>query len=209
MDNWLENVPSVLFAWYPGEQGGNGLADVIFGKANPAGRLPITFVQSSGQYPEDFYSLTDEIEYKEGVFVGYRYFDRSDEEVLFPFGYGLSYTDFNYSNLDVSISKKGGKNVVTVKADVENTGSMNGDEVVQLYVHDEKSSVDRPEKELKGFKRISLKTGEKKTVEFTLGDDAFAFWDDNKKQWTVEPGEFELLLGASSADIRLEEKINL
>jgi beta-glucosidase len=204
MDNWLDNVLSVLFAWYPGEQGGNALADVIFGKQSPAGRLPITFAKSSNQYPDDFYSLTDEIEYKEGVFVGYRYFDKYNKEVLFPFGHGLSYTKFDYSNPDVSVSEKSGEYLVTVKVDIKNTGSKNGDEVVQLYVHDKKASVERPEKELKGFKRIALKSGEKKTVEFTLGDDAFAFWDDTKKQWTVEPGEFEILVGASSADIRLK-----
>lgn len=209
MDNWLDNAPSVLFAWYPGEQGGNGIADIVFGKENPAGRLPITFAKSSDQYPEDFYSLTDEIEYKEGVFVGYRYFDRYDKEVLFPFGYGLSYTTFNYSNLDVSVTKKSGKRVVTVKADIENTGSRDGDEVVQLYVHDAEASVDRPEKELKGFQRISLKSGEKKTLEFALTDDAFSFWDDDAKKWVLEPGIFEILAGSSSKDIRLIEQIEL
>ena len=209
MDNWLDNVPSVLFAWYPGEQGGNGIADIVFGKENPAGRLPITFVKSSDQYPEDFYSLTDDIEYKEGVFVGYRYFDKYKEKVLFPFGYGLSYTRFEYSNMDVSVSQKGGKNVITVKADIDNAGSRDGDEVVQLYVHDSEASVERPEKELKGFQRISLKSGEKKTLEFTLEDDAFAFWNDIEKQWTIEPGAFEILVGASSADIRLKKKIEL
>lgn len=209
MDNWLENVPSVLFAWYPGEQGGNALADVIFGKQNPAGRLPITFAKSSDEYSKDFYSLTEESDYKEGIYVGYRYFEKYHKKVLFPFGYGLSYTNFNYSNLNVSVSEKGGKNKVMVKADIENTGKKDGDEVVQLYVHDIEASVDRPGKELKGFKRISLKRGEKKTVEFTLDNNAFAFWNDTKKQWTVEPGKFEILMGASSADIRLRKTINL
>lgn len=207
MDNWLHNVPSVLFAWYPGEQGGNALADVVFGKQNPAGRLPITFAKSSTQYPEDFYSLTDEIEYKEGIYVGYRYFDKYKKEVLFPFGYGLSYTTFEYSNLKISELKKDGKNEVLVKVDIENTGERDGDEVVQLYIHDEKASVERPEKELKGFKRIAIKSGEKKTVEFKLGDDAFAFWSEIEKKWTIEPGEFEILVGASSADIRLKATV--
>ena len=203
MDSWLHNVPALLYAWYPGEQGGNALADVVFGKVNPAGRLPITFAKSSDQYPDDFYSYTDEIVYDEGVFVGYRYFDKYNKEVLFPFGYGLSYTDFDYSNLDVSVTEKDGENAVIVKAEIKNTGNTNGDEVVQLYIYDKKASVERPEKELKEFRRISLKSGEKKTVEFSLENDAFAFWDDSKKQWTVEPGEFEILVGASSADIRL------
>jgi beta-glucosidase len=207
MNNWLDNVPSVLFAWYPGEQGGNALADIVFGKQNPAGRLPITFAKSADQYPEDFYSLTDEIDYKEGIYVGYRYFDKYKKEVLFPFGYGLSYTTFEYSNLKISELKKNGKNELLVKVDIENTGKVDGDEVVQLYVNDEKASVDRPEKELKGFQRISLKSGEKKTIDFTLGDDAFAFWSEIEKKWTIEPGEFEILTGASSADIRLKATV--
>ncbi|WP_319589317.1 glycoside hydrolase family 3 C-terminal domain-containing protein [uncultured Draconibacterium sp.] len=209
MDNWLENIPALLYAWYPGEQGGNALADILFGNENPAGRLPITFAKSSDQYPADFYSLTDDIEYKEGIYVGYRYFDKYNKKVLFPFGYGLSYTSFRYSNLDISVSEKEGKTVVNVKADIENTGKRDGDEVIQLYVHDKEASVDRPEKELKGFKRISLKSGEKKTIEFTLGDDAFAFWNDTRKKWQVEPGKFEIRVGKSSTDIQLEGFIEL
>lgn len=209
MENWLENVPSVLYAWYPGEQGGNAMADVLFGEVNPAGRLPITFVTSMDQYPEDFYSLTDEIKYDEGVFVGYRYADKFKQEVMFPFGYGLSYTTFEYSNLQVSKKKKRGKHTVTVMFDVENTGARDGDEVVQLYVHDEEASVERPEKELKGFQRIALRSGEKKTVEFKLGEEAFAFWSEKEKAWTVEPGEFEIRVGASSSDSRLKDKITL
>lgn len=209
MENWLENVPSVLYAWYPGEQGGNAMADVLFGEVNPAGRLPITFVTSMDQYPEDFYSLTDEIKYDEGVFVGYRYADKFKQEVMFPFGYGLSYTTFEYSNLQVSKKKKRGKHTVTVMFDVENTGARDGDEVVQLYVHDEEASVERPEKELKGFQRIALRSGEKKTVEFKLGEEAFAFWSEKEKAWTMEPGEFEIRVGASSSDSRLKDKITL
>jgi beta-glucosidase len=209
MDRWLDNAHSVLFAWYPGEQGGNGLADIVYGETNPAGRLPITFAKSADQYPEDWYSLTDEIDYKEGIFVGYRWFDKYKEEVLFPFGHGLSYTKFKYSDMDISVSEKGGEYAVTVKAVIENKGKVDGDEVVQLYVNDVKSSVDRPEKELKAFDRISLKKGEKKTVEFELGEGAFAFWDDVKKEWTVEPGIFEILVGASSADIRLKAEVEL
>lgn len=111
--------------------------------------------------------------------------------------------------MNVSVSKEGGKNMVNVTADIENTGKRDGDEVIELYVQDVKSSVERPEKELKGFKRIFIKNGEKKTVEFTLDDNAFAFWNENTKQWTVEPGEFVILLGSSSADIRLKQILNL
>ena len=157
--------------------------------------------------PEDYYSFTDDIYYKEDVFVGYRFFDEFDKEVLFPFGYGLSYTEFEYSNL--SVSKIGGKNRVRVQVDIKNTGELDGDEVVQVYVHDAEASVARPEKELKEFTRISLKSGEKQTVEFELGEEAFAFWDDTKKEWTVEPGNFEIRVGASSLDIRLKKQIEL
>jgi beta-glucosidase len=209
MENWLENIPSVLFAWYPGEQGGNAMADILFGKVNPAGRLPITFVKSSEQYPEDFYSYTDISEYKEGIYVGYRYFDKHNQEVQFPFGYGMSYTSFSYENLEVEHKKSRGNKTVIVKAEIKNTGERDGEEVVQLYVHDKTASTDRPEKELKGFKRVFLKSGEKKTLEFTLAEDAFAYWDDDKKKWTAEDGEFEIRLGSSSLDIRLKEELNL
>ena len=209
MDNWIDDAPAVLFAWYPGEQGGNGLADIVFGKENPAGRLPITFARSADQYPGDMYSLSDDIYYKEGVFVGYRYFDKYNKEVLFPFGHGLSYTSFEYSKMDVDVTEKGGKRVVKLKMDIKNTGEKDGDEVVQLYVHDQKASVERPEKELKGFQRISLKSGEKKTLEFALTDEAFAFWDEEEKQWMVEPGKFELRLGASSSAIQLTEELSI
>ena len=209
MDNWLENAPAVLFAWYPGEQGGNGIADVLFGMQNPAGRLPITFAKSYGQYPEDFYTLTREIEYKDGIYVGYRYFDKYQKEALFPFGFGLSYTKFDYSRLKISVSEKDGKISAVVSADIKNTGSRDGDEVVQLYIHDVESSVDRPEKELKGFTRISLKSDETKTVSFTLEQDAFSFWDDSKKKWIAEPGAFEIRIGSSSDNILLRETIQI
>ncbi len=204
MDNWLENVQAVLFAWYPGEQGGNGMADIIFGKENPGGRLPITFAGSASQYPEDFYSLTHENEYKEGIYVGYRYFEKEQKKPLFPFGYGLSYTSFDYSNLNISLSDKAGKISAMVTADITNTGSRDGDEVVQLYIHDVKSSVHRPVKELKDFRRIYLNSGETRKVSFILEEDAFSFWDDRKKEWIAEPGEFEIKIGSSSEDIRLQ-----
>lgn len=209
MDNWLENAPAVLFAWYPGEQGGNAIADIIFGKENPAGRLPITFVKSASQYPDDFYTLGHAIEYKEGIYVGYRYFDKYQEEVLFPFGYGLSYTTFDYSNLKISKSEKDGKIKVVVTADIRNIGSRDGDEVVQLYIHDVEASVDRPEKELKGFQRINLKSGETKTLTFTLNEDDFSFWDDSKNAWIAEPGEFEIRIGKSSENILLKKTFEL
>jgi len=209
MRNWMDNTPSILMAWYPGEQGGNGLADVVFGTVNPSARLPITFPQSLDQYPEDFHSLGTEIEYKEGIFVGYRYFDKHHLKPLFPFGYGLSYTSFEYSNLKMIPAAKGEAGRIKVSLDVTNTGKVDGDEVIQLYVHDVKSSVERPEKELKAFDKISLQPGETKTVTFTLTDSAFAFWDDVRKAWTVESGAFDILLGHSSQDIALKQTLTL
>lgn len=205
MGNWLENAPAVLHAWYPGEQGGNAMADILFGMENPAGRLPITFAKSSRQYPEDFYTMTRENEYKEGIYVGYRYFDKYQKEPLFPFGHGLSYTTFDYSNLKISTSEKDGRINTIVTADIKNTGPKEGDEVVQLYIHDVESSVDRPEKELKGFRRIHLKSGETKTVFFTLEKSAFSYWDDSNKRWFAEPGAFEIRIGSSSDNILLKE----
>lgn len=206
MDAWLDNVSTVLLTWYAGQEGGHALWDVIFGDVNPSGRLPITFPKSINQYPDDFYSHENEVNYKEGIFVGYRYFDKYNLETTFPFGYGLSYTDFEYSDLNVD---QAGSGEVKVSLKVKNIGDKDGAEVVQLYVSDLDCSVDRPEKELKEFKKVMLSTGETKTVEFTLDDDAFAFWDDSAKKWTVEPGEFDILVGASSADIRLKDTVSL
>ncbi|MDB4181040.1 glycoside hydrolase family 3 C-terminal domain-containing protein, partial [Flavobacteriaceae bacterium] len=205
MRNWLPNVSSVLMAWYPGEQGGNGLADVLFGKVNPSAKLTITFPQSLGQYPKDFHSKGDRNEYKEGLYVGYRYFDKFKKETLFPFGHGLSYTNFKYSKLKVSKKKSSTK----VCVNVENTGSFDGADVVQLYVRDLESSVDRPLKELKAFKKVYLKKGEKKTIEFKLTERAFAFWDSVSKDWKLESGEFEILIGKSSENIVLKKVIKL
>ena len=205
MRNWLPNVSSVLMAWYPGEQGGNGLADVLFGKVNPSAKLTITFPQSLEQYPKYFHSKGDRNEYKEGLYVGYRYFDKFKKETLFPFGHGLSYTNFKYSKLKVSKKKSSTK----VCVNVENTGSFDGADVVQLYVRDIESSVDRPLKELKEFKKIYLKKGEKKTIEFNLTKSAFAFWDSVSKDWTLESGEFEILIGKSSENIALKKVIKL
>jgi len=201
--NWMESVPSILMAWYPGQEGGNAIADVIFGDAAPGGRLPITFPKSVDQYPEDFHVRGNEIDYKEGVFVGYRYFDKHHLEPLFPFGYGLTYTTFDYSDLKVTPHDRD----VCVEVAVKNTGARVGEEVVQLYVRDVESSVERPEKELKGFKKVSLKPGETQTVTFDLTDSAFAFWSDVQKAWTVETGQFEIRVGSSSESLPLRKTV--
>lgn len=197
MQNWMDNTPSILLCWYAGQQGGNALADLLFGKANPSGKLPITFPLSLRQYPDDFYSTGETVEYKEGVYVGYKYFEEYNKPVLFPFGYGLSYTTFKYDNLKCKVI---GKNRVEVTIDVTNSGAYQGKEVVQLYVGDVEASVSRPAKELREFQKIDLKSGETKSVKFILDSDAFAFWSPQIEDWTVEPGEYNIFVGSSSAN---------
>ena len=190
--NWAQqNVPAIVLAWYPGQAGGTALADVLFGDYNPAGRLPVTFYTGVSQLPpfED-YNMANRT---------YRYFTGKP---LYPFGYGLSYTTFGYSNLAVSEAAIKKIQCVNVSADVTNTGAVRGDEVVQLYVKDVEASTPRPIKSLKGFQRVSLAPGEKKTVQFTLTPEDLSMVDA-AGNWVVEPGRFEVMVGASSEDIRL------
>lgn len=211
MDRWLGVVPAVLEAWYPGQEGGNAIADVLFGDVNPSGKLPLTFPHrwedcpAYGTYP----GAEDSAEYREGIFVGYRWFDEKGFEPLFPFGHGLSYTTFSYSDLKIVPDVVSADSSVTVQLKVKNTGEMVGDEVVQVYVHDIKSSLPRPPKELKGFARVHLEPGEEKTVEISLRVPNLAFYDAAARKWVVEPGEFQVLVGASSRDIRLLGKFTV
>jgi beta-glucosidase len=189
----MEEVDAILMAWYPGENGGNALADVLWGDENPAGRLPITFPVHEGQCPlfynhkptgrgDDYYNLTG--------------------QPLFPFGYGLSYTNFEYSDLALDKKQIGPDGTVRVSCKVKNIGQVPGDEVVQLYIRDELASVSRPVKELKGFQRISLEPGEEKTISFTLGPEELSMLNQEMER-VVEPGSFRIMVGASSKDIRL------
>jgi beta-glucosidase len=211
MTRWIGRVPAVLYAWYGGEEVGHAVGDLLFGAASPSGRTPVTFprrIEDStafGHYPgEDLH-----VEYAEGIYVGYRGFDRGKVEPLFPFGHGLSYTTFEYSGLEVSPEtvKQGG--TVDVTLQLKNIGARAGAEVVQLYVHDPESSVDRPEKELKGFRRVTLSPGEARTVSFTLDRSALSFFDPGRREWVAEPGAFDVLVGASSRDIRLRGAFRL
>lgn len=207
MSEWAGQVPAIVEAWYPGQKGGDAIARVLFGDANPSGKLPCTFPKrlednpSFGNYP----GADGVVKYAEGIYVGYRYYDTKEVEPLFPFGHGLSYTTFRYDQLKVERAKDG----VVVTADIENTGPCAGAEVVQLYVHDLVASLDRPAKELKAFKKIALQPGEKQAVSFKLKGDAFAFYHPEKKKWVVEPGEFDVMLGSSSRDIRLTGRVKL
>jgi len=203
MEDWIHDVPAVIQAMYPGEQAGTALAELLFGDANPNGKLTVSIPKSVKQYPENYWGAElQSIEYKEGVFVGYRYFDEHNIEPQFPFGHGLSYTTFAYGKPKISKSKAKIGEPISVTLDVTNTGKRAGAEVVQLYVHDVVSSVPRPKKELKAFKKVFLQPGETKTVTLQLDKRSFAFFDEASEDWKVEPGEFELMIGSSSRDIR-------
>ena len=199
--DWADRVLAVVQLWYPGQEGGDALADVLFGDVNPSGRLPLTFPKRLEDTPA-FLNDPGEaghVMYGEGIFVGYRFYDARRIEPRFAFGHGLSYTTFAYGELTVEGDE--------IAVDVTNTGERAGAEVVQLYVRDVEASVRRPEKELKGFAKVVIEPGRTERVRFTLDDRAFAFWDPPSGDgtsggWRVEPGEFELLVGASSADIR-------
>ncbi len=211
MAGWVDSVPAILEAFYPGQEGGRALADILFGDVSPSGRLPLTFPRRWEDTPvHDSYPGEREVaHYKEGIFVGYRYYDEHNIAPLFPFGYGLSYTTFRYSHLHVTPETIGQQDTVTVSFDVTNTGKVASDEVCQLYVHDVKASVPREPKALKGFARVSLKPGETKTVTLTLDRSALAFYDPTAKKWVTEPGAFEVLVGSSSRDIQLRGRFVL
>ncbi|HZZ18716.1 MAG TPA: glycoside hydrolase family 3 C-terminal domain-containing protein [Opitutaceae bacterium] len=205
MAPWLGATPSVLQAWYGGSEAGSALAAVLFGDVSPSGKLPCTFPRSMADTPTQqggpraYPGVAGVVHYDEGLLVGYRWYDTKKIEPLFPFGFGLSYTTFAYSNL---VATSTGADSATVKCDVRNSGSREATEVVQLYIHDGHASVERPEKELKGFARVKLAPGETKTVSMDLNARSFAFYSPEKKAWSVEPGSFSILVGSSSRDIR-------
>jgi beta-glucosidase len=211
MGRWIGRTPAVVVAWYLGQETGRTIPAILFGDANPSGKLPVTFLKAwrdspaYGNYPGR--NLT--VQYDEGIYVGYRHFDKKNIEPLFPFGHGLSYTTFAYSDLKVSPQKGVSDKPVEVSLSVHNTGSKEGAEVVQFYVRDVQSSVDRPVKELKAFRRVALKPGETQTVSFSLDQSAMAFYDEGKKKWVAEPGAFEAQIGSSSRDIRLKGTFEL
>lgn len=203
---WIDNVNAVVEGWYIGSQMGHALADVLFGKVNPSGKLPFTFpakLEDNGAHALNAYDPADlSVEYKEGIYVGYRWAEKQNIKPLFAFGHGLSYTDFTYGDAECAkASVKAGSNV-TVSVDVTNSGKVAGKEVVQLYIGDDESSVDRPVKELKGFRKISLDPGETKTVTFTIEPDMLKYFDAAKHEWVLENGKFTAYVGSASDDIR-------
>lgn len=207
--DWADTVPGLVEAFYPGLEGGNAVADVLLGTANPSGKLPVTFPRRLKDTPAyTTFPGGRKVLYGEGIFVGYRYYDYKDVAPLFPFGHGLSYTSFAYSDLEVPAGARVG-DTVTVALTVTNTGSVAGSEVVQLYVGDPVSSLPRPPRELKGFAKVNLAPGESRRVTFTLDKRSFAFYEPVQGAWVAEPGEFTLEAGSSSRDIRAKATLVL
>lgn len=204
---WIEKVPSLIQSWYLGSIGGKALADVLIGEINPSGKLPFSYPVRLEDCPAHFYGEIsypgDSIrqEYKEDILVGYRWYDTKKIKPLFPFGYGLSYTEFQYGKPVVSATELKAGESLEVKVTVKNTGKVAGKEIVQLYIGDEKCSVLRPVKELKDFYKVELQPGEEQEVAFTVERDDLTFFDDERHEWIAEPGRFKIYIGRSSEDI--------
>ena len=207
---WIKEVPAVLQAWFLGSEAGNAIAAVLMGDVNPSGKLPFTFparledvpAHQLGEYPGSE-KVGDNEKYNESIFVGYRWADKQKKaKPLFPFGHGLSYTTFEYGKPVADKKTMTADDTITFTVTVKNTGDREGQEVVQLYISDKKSSLPRPVKELKGFRKVKLAPGEEQKVSFTVAKDALSFFDDAKHEWIAEPGKFEAVIAASAADIR-------
>jgi len=227
MSRWNEKVAAILYAWYPGQNGAQAVAEIITGKVNPSGKLPVTIERDFKDSPgygyipegEDIYigwhdgkEKTREVYdlvYNESIFIGYRWYERENIKPLYAFGHGLSYTNFQYENLEVSKSSFRIEEKVIVKFEVKNTGEKRGSDIAQLYVRDVESSVSRPVKELKGFEKVILDPGQKQSISIVLGKEDFSFWNPELKEWTAEPGTFEILVGPSSDRIVLTAKVEL
>lgn len=209
MRAWQADAKGIIQAWYPGMEGGNALAAILFGEVNPSGKLPMSFpvkLEDSPAHALSELPTPDNmlIDHKEGVFVGYRYFDTYEVAPAFAFGHGLSYTTFEYSDLAVAKTKEG----ITVSLSLKNTGEQDGAEVVQVYVKDEEAALRRPEKELKEFQRVALKAGESAEVTFDLPTTALQYYDEQKGGWVLEPGAFTIMVGSSAADIRVQKSVD-
>ena len=210
---WVEDIPAIVMAWYPGMEGGRAIADVLFGEANPGGKLPVTFPRALADSPahldpKRFPGDADAVHYEEDIFVGYRHFDRAGIEPLFPFGHGLSYTRFEYSGLAVEGGPWHGENALQLSFRLANTGERDGSEVVQLYVGARAPSLPRPVRELKAFRRVFLAAGEARTVSFELPPRALAYYCPQARRWQVDDGDYEIALAASSRDIRLAQHVS-
>jgi len=208
MTDWLAGVPAVIEAWLPGQEGGTALAAILFGDVNTSGKLPDTLAANRNDYPDanNFPGANHEVNYAEGIYVGYRHFDKAGIQPLFPFGHGLSYTTFGYTHMKLSKADLNPDGSITASVDISNTGKRAGSEVVQLYIHDLHPKIDRPIRELKGFSKVSLQPGETKTVSLTVRPQDLAYFDVSGHQWKADAGEYEVDLGASARDIRQKAK---
>jgi beta-glucosidase len=227
MTDWNEKAKAIIYAWYGGQTGNTALAEILTGKTNPSGKLPITIEREFRDSPGYGYLPDSErlytgwhneeekahpvydINYKEGVFVGYRWYEKKNIKPLYPFGHGLSYTTFEYSDLRVSKEKFKESDTVDVSFTVTNTGAKKGSEIAQLYVQDIECSIPRPIKELKGFEKVELGAGQSKTVLLKLDKKDFSFWNPETHGWFAEKGKFIIYVGSSSKDVRLKKEIEL
>ena len=206
---WADKSRAIVQLWLPGQEGGTALANVLFGMVNPSGKMPITFPKNLADNPSfNNYPGDKAVKYEEGIYVGYRHYESKQIETLFPFGHGLSYTRFDFDSLASPDSVKIGDEF-QASLTITNVGDVSGSEVVQLYIRDVEASVDRPLKELKGFNKIHLDAGESKLVSFAINELDLAFFDPGQEKWVTEPGEFELQIGNSSQDIKVQKTIYL
>lgn len=211
MRNWLNQIPGVIESWFPGQEGGHALASILFGDVNPSGKLPMTIGAQRSDYPDygHFPGTNGQVVYAEGIYVGYRHFDKAGITPLYPFGYGLSYTTFQYSHLRLSQPQMSPDGTVTARVDVTNTGPREGAEVVELYIHDPHPQIDKPIRELKAFGKVDLLPGQTKSVDLTLTPHDLAYCDVPHKQWRADAGVYDVEIGASSRDIRLTAPLRL
>jgi beta-glucosidase len=211
MGEWINGPAAILEAWTMGQAGGDAIADILFGRVNPSGKLAETFPRKLSDTPAfvNWPGSNREVNYGEGIFIGYRYYDTKEIPVQFPFGYGLSYTSFTYSNARLSSTSIKDTEGVTISVDITNTGKVAGKEIVQVYVHDKKSTLIRPQKELKGFTKVALDPGQTKTVSIQLDFSSFAYYHPDHDRWITESGEFEILVGSSSRNIQSKLELSL
>jgi len=227
MTNWNDNAKGIIYAWYVGQNGNTALAEIISGKTNPSGKLPITIEKDFKDSPgygyipegESLYKTWNEkeekirpvydIHYNEGIFSGYRWYEKNGIAPLYPFGYGLSYTNFEYNDLKVSSDVIQENDTLQVSFTIKNTGKRNGQEIAQLYVQDVECSVSRPKKELKGFKKVEIGAGQSTTVQMKLTMQDFSFWNLKTRDWYAEKGKFIISVGSSSKEITLQKSIEL
>ncbi len=205
---WVGNVPAMIQAWFGGQEMGQAIADVLFGIVNPSGKLPTTFpvrLQDNPTYI-NYPGENGRVQYGEGIFVGYRYYEYKDLDPLFPFGFGLSYTNYEYGNVVLSADQMKTGETLTASVNVTNAGDVAGKETVQFYIRDPQSRLVRPLKELKGFEKVELQPGETQTISFEITEDLLAYYDDGVGYWLAEPGTFELFIGGSSHDLQVAAK---